>query len=166
MEIEEGTMRAYSHELTMFTRRMQPFVWPILVMGFAGCGGGYPIALPLIRAHGTVTLDAEPLEKAVVVFEARDGSFSYAETDSRGLYVLRFDSNEMGVTPGKKTVRISMNRRILGLNSNDEGGPEDAAGGAFPRQPPERVPSRYNTRSDLSVEVKPERTRYDFDLRS
>ena len=96
---------------------------------------------------GVVTLDGKPLPKAVVIFESADGSFSYAQTDRRGRYDLRFDSQTRGVTPGAKTVRISMNRRIHGLNSNDEGGPGDRAGGAFKKQPPEVIPERYNLRS-------------------
>jgi hypothetical protein len=40
------------------------------------------------------------------------------------------------------------------------------AGGSFPKQPPERVPPRYNTHSELSVEVTPDRTGYDFYLRT
>ncbi len=147
-------------------RRSHPSVWPILVMVLAGCGGPNQDVVPLIRAHGTVTLDGEPLEHAIVIFEAADGSFSYAQTDSRGRYVLRFDSKENGVTPGRKTVRISMDRRIFGLNSNDEGGPDDPAGGWFPKQPPERVPGKYNSQSELSIEVTPDRIEYDFDVRS
>jgi hypothetical protein len=147
-------------------RRSDASVWPILAMVLAGCGGPNPEEVTLVRANGTVTLDGEPLENAIVVFEAANGVFSYARTDSRGRYVLRFDSKEMGVTPGKKTVRISMNRRIFGLNSKDEGAPDDPAGGSFPKQPPERVPRKYNSQSELSTEVTPDRTTYDFDLRA
>ena len=65
---------------------------------------------------------------------------------------------------GSKTVRISMNRRINGLNSNDEGGPEDAAGGSFQKQPPERIPEKYNVRSTLTVEVTADGDKFNFDL--
>ncbi len=134
----------------------------------AGCYRSAPYRTTgvLVAAYGTVTLDGEPLEDAVVLFQAGDGSFSYAQTDDEGYYELQFDSQEMGVTPGTKRVRISMNRRIKGLNSTDEGGPEDRAGGSYPNPPPERVPERYNTQSELQVEVLPSRKRYDFDLRS
>src|SRR5262245_24092106 len=93
--------------------------WPILLVFLAGCGGSYPNRVTLIHAGGTVTLDGAPLDRAIVIFEAADRSFSYAQTDAWGRYTLRFDSKEKGVTPGQKTVRISMNRRLLGLNSNE-----------------------------------------------
>jgi hypothetical protein len=146
-------------------RSMRATVCMIAVLVLASCGPGYQKRVALARAHGTITLDDKPLEKAVVIFESPDGSFSYAQTDSRGRYDLRFDPYQKGVTPGPKTVRISMNRRILGLNSNDEGGPGDRAGGSFSKQPPERVPERYNAHSELTVEVTLQRARYDFDLR-
>jgi hypothetical protein len=113
-----------------------------------------------------VKLDGKPLQKAVVIFESTDGSYSFAQTDRWGRYDLRFDSQTRGVTPGAKTVRISMNRRLRGLSSNDEGGPGDRAGGAFKKQPPEAVPEQYNLHSSLRAEVTTDTTRFDFDLKS
>lgn len=129
-----------------------------------GCGGPEIKSVPLVRVRGAVTLGGDPLEKAIVIFESPDGSFSYAETDARGRYDLCFDSTTRGVTTGEKTVRIAMNRRVRGLNANDEGGPDDKAGGAFAKQPPEKVPARYNTESELKVEVEPDSRRFNFDL--
>jgi hypothetical protein len=59
-----------------------------------------------------------------------------------------------------------MNRRLKGLNANDEGGPDDKAGGAFPKQPSEKIPARYNTESTLNVRVGPDSRTFDFDLKS
>jgi hypothetical protein len=140
--------------------------WVLFVVALIGCGGPETTRVPLVRISGTVTLDGERLKKAVVVFESDDGSFSASETDSRGRYDLRFDSRTRGVTLGKKTVRISMNRRVHGLNSNDEGGPEDKAGGSFKKQPKERVPEEYNHRSTLVVDVTADTGRFNFDLHS
>jgi len=120
---------------------------------------------PLVRVRGVVKLDGKPLDKAVVIFEAADGSFSYAQTDRGGRYDLHFDSQTRGVTPGAKIVRISMNRRLRGLNSNDEGNPNDKAGGAFKKQPPELVPERYHKHSTLTVVVTADTKRCDFDLK-
>jgi hypothetical protein len=113
-----------------------------------------------------VTLDREPLANAIIVFESADGSFSFAQTDSRGKYDLRFDSQSRGTTLGKKIVRISMNRRIKGLNSNDEGGPDDMAGGSFEKQPKERIPEEYNLRSTLTADVTASANTFNFDLSS
>jgi hypothetical protein len=145
------------------------FAGPLLVLAllvFTGCGNADVTRVPLVRVRGVVTLDGKPLEKAVVIFESADGSFSFAQSARGGGYDLRFDSYTRGVTPGKKTVRISMNRRIRGLNSHDEGGPGDRAGGAFAKQPPEAVPERYNVQSGLTVEVTLDTSRFDFDLKS
>jgi hypothetical protein len=130
----------------------------------AGCGGPETNRVELVRVRGVVKLDNEPLENAVVVFESPDKSFSYAQTDARGRYDLRFDSSSRGAAPGPKIVRISMNRRILGLNSFDEGSPNDKAGGAFEAQPPERIAERYNSRSVLTANVTPEADTFDFNL--
>jgi hypothetical protein len=135
-------------------------------LAVVGCGRPETVQVQLARVRGNVTLDQEPLKKAIVVFECPDGSFSYAETDSSGRFDLRFDSQTHGAKLGAKTVRISMNRRILGLNSNDEGGPSDKAGGAFRKQPPELIPDRYHKESVLKVEVTSGTNRFNFDLTS
>ena len=138
----------------------------MLLLFSAGCADADAQRVPLVPVRGLVTLDGKPLAKAVVLFESADGSFSYGQTDRRGRYALRFDSRSWGATPGTKTVRISMNRRIHGLNSNDEGGPGDRAGGAFPKQSVELIPERYHARSNVTVEVIPKSKRYDFKLKS
>ena len=147
-----------------FTHRPACYALLMMVTILLGCGGSETKRVPLVRAAGAVTLNGKPLEKAVVVFESADGSFSHAETDSRGRYDLRFDSRTRGVTMGSKTVRISMNRRINGLNSNDEGGPEDTAGGSFSKQLPERIPEKYNIRSTLTADVTADTDTLNFDL--
>ena len=149
---------------TCFGHRPACCIILIMAIVLSGCGGPRTKRVPLVHVSGIVTLKGNPLEKAVVVFEAPDASFSHAETDSRGRYELRFDSRTRGVTIGSKTVRISMNRRINGLNSNDEGGPEDSAGGSFQKQPPERIPEKYNVRSTLTVEVTADTDTFNFDL--
>ena len=64
----------------------------ILATVVFGCGAPRTKTVPLMRVGGTVTLNGDPLEKAVVVFESADSSFSCADTDSSGHYDLRFDS--------------------------------------------------------------------------
>jgi hypothetical protein len=143
-----------------------PACFAFLVSGVVGCNGPETARVPLVRVSGVVTLDGDPLENAIVVFESEDGSYSYAQTDSLGHYDLKFDSQYAGVTLGQKAVRISMNRRIRGLNSNDEGGPGDTAGGSFEKQPKERIPEKYNLRSILSADVTASSKTFDFDLES
>lgn len=121
-------------------------------------------SVELVPASGTVTLDGQPLPNAVVTFEDAEGQFSYGLTDADGDYELQFDSAVSGVRPGPKTVRISTTRKILGLNTEEEEGGEES--GAKAAAPKELVPEKYNRQSELTVEVTPDRTRYDFDLKS
>lgn len=128
-------------------------------------------AVELIAASGTITLDGQPLADAVVSFDAEDGQFSYGQTDDSGKYVLQLDSVKKGVTPGKKTVRISTTRKILGLNTDEEGGAEasgetESGAPATNSSDTERVPEKYNQKSELTAEVTSEQTTYDFELSS
>jgi len=149
----------------MSHRHLQSTLIALLLL-LAGCGDSQLKRPPLVRVRGVVTFDGKPLPKAVIVFESEDDSFSYAETDRRGSYDLRFDSQTRGVTRGTKVVRISMNRQIRGLNSNSEGGPGDRAGGKSKKLPPEAIPDQYNAHSTLKVEVTSDTGRFDFNLQS
>lgn len=108
---------------------------------------------------GTITLDGQPLANAVVTFhDEADGTFSYGLTDSAGAYRLQFDSQKEGCKPGKKRVEVSTTRKILGLNSTEEGGDPDA------KRPAEKIPERFNKKSELIVEVSPTARQHDFQL--
>ena len=128
----------------------------------------------LVSVSGTVTLDGEPLVNAVVTFESTtDGTYSFAQTDSNGYYSLQFDSVKDGVSPGMKKVEFSTTRKILGLNIDDEGGDgesgeagEDAADSTGPDPSVEWVPECYNKESRLQVEVTPQTSTFNFDLKS
>jgi hypothetical protein len=110
---------------------------------FAGCGDGGP---RLASVSGTVRLGSEPLHGASVVFEPNPGSPSFGFTDTDGRYSLRYTLSKDGAMVGTHTVRIS--------TAEDEEG----------RRSVERVPARYNVRSELRQEVRPGHNRIDFDL--
>ena len=124
--------------------------------------------LGLVSVSGRVTLDGEPLAKAVITFDdVQDGTFSFGQTDSGGQYKLRFDSDMPGVKPGRKIVRISTSRKILGLNSSESGG----EGGSDervekPEPAKELVPGRYNRKSGLTADVGPSNRTFHFELSS
>src|SRR5882762_5143855 len=78
--------------------------------------------LNLVKAGGTITLNGQSLPGAVVSFDdPTDGTFSYGLTNSSGHFKLQIDSVMAGVKPGAKIVRISTTRKILGLNTKEEG---------------------------------------------
>jgi len=144
----------------------------VILLTLVGCGGPQMDygKVDLVGVHGKVTLDGQPLAEAVVTFEAPNGQFSYGLTDASGAYHLQFDSVMAGVTPGPKTVRISTTRKIVGLNAGESEG--EGEGGEEPRgkkaaaSSQDRVPARYNAKSELSVEVTAGQTEYNFDLSS
>jgi hypothetical protein len=147
------------------TPRWFPAALGLFLLSSAGCGGSRAdySQLGLVNARGKVTLDGQPLAGAVVTFDAPDGQFSYGLTDSGGNYALQIDSQQRGVTPGEKTVRISTTRKILGLNTGDggeEGDPDEK-----PRDA-EKVPDKYHKDSQLKITVSSDKTQYDFDLTS
>jgi hypothetical protein len=117
-------------------------------------------AAKLVPAYGVVTLDQQPLSGATVVFETPDKQFSLATTDAEVRYALQFDSVQPGVTPGQKEVRISTSAEI---GEAAEATPEE---GAAPAAAAERVPPRYNRDSELTANVTPDQTEYNFDLTS
>lgn len=109
-----------------------------------GCGGGTPSDQPeLGNVSGIVTLDGKPLEKAMVAFIPEKGSPSYGTTDADGNYTLSYTADADGAVLGKHSVRITTFR---------EGG-EDEEGNSTERVP-ERVPEKYNTKTELTADVK------------
>lgn len=136
----------------------------VLVLAVTGCESkprANYASLNLVNVSGRITLDGQALAAAVVTFDdPTDGTFSYGLTDASGRYSLQIDSDMKGVKPGAKVVRVSTTRKILGLNTKDDGDPATAE----PQS--ERVPERFNKKSKEFVEVTPDRTTYDFDLKS
>jgi hypothetical protein len=136
----------------------------VAISMISGCGGQSPdyASLNLVEVWGTVTLDGERVG-AAVLFEADDQTFSYAETNSRGEYALQFNSEISGVMPGPRTVRITS----VGLSFEDSGADEEESEDVDqPAREPERVPSRYNSASTLTVTVSESERQFDFDLTS
>lgn len=128
----------------------------------------------LIQVSGVVLLDGTPLASATVIFEAEDQTYSFALTDDDGHYELQFNSEQSGVTPGKKVVRIS-SRGMSGEAEQTEAEipPEsdaesDSESTGPPRQEAQReeqVPACYHRKSQLQIEVTSATTVVCFDLR-
>ncbi len=145
-----------------------------LLLLVAGCSTA-PSAdyskLDLVNVTGTINLDGTPLVGAVITFEDPETSqFSYGQSDASGNYYLRLDTNQDGVVPGKKVVRISTTRKILGLNDSEEeedGEVEaDGKGAEVPTKAMELVPEKYNKKSELEADVSASATEFNFDLSS
>jgi hypothetical protein len=143
-----------------------------LVLLASGCSATNSIdygKVTLVSVSGTVTLDGQPLPGALVTFENEEtGSLSFARTNSSGSYTLQFDSEKDGVTPGKKRVRFSTVRTMLGLRDEvgEEVGEASTEGEGKSEAKKELVPECYNGKSTLIVEVTPDSSTLDFDLKS
>jgi hypothetical protein len=69
----------------------------------AGCGESGP---ELATVTGTVTRDGKPLPNMRVQFQPEAGRPSSGNTDSQGVYALRYTSELDGAVPGKHRVYI------------------------------------------------------------
>lgn len=137
----------------------------LLFVLLAGCSSSpttdYGL-VSLLGVSGSVTLDGQPLADAEVKFEAESGQYSVGKTDSAGRFTLQFDSIKSGCTEGKKIVRITT-RPVTeggGTPEMDEGTRNSTAVSA------ERIPPRYNQKSELTAEVTPQKTSFEFTLKS
>jgi hypothetical protein len=108
---------------------------------------------------GTVTLNGEPIAAGAIMFEpaARRPGTLVGATIRQGLFTI---SSSEGPVPGTYRVRIY-------ASSGKQARPARGQTERTPRPMIERLPTRYNARSELSAEVVTERAnRYRFDLNS
>jgi len=129
-----------------------------------GCGNPLDAdysELQLVTVSGTVTLDSRPLAGARVIFESEDQTYSYGITNESGAYTLMFNSEQEGVTSGKKNVRITMGGVLEESDEGDESGSEESSA-----QSEVTIPEIYNSSSTLTETVKSGSQTFDFDLKS
>ncbi len=118
---------------------------------YSGCGGHEGNLPPLGQVTGTVTLDGRPLAGASVRFEPQtQAAMSNGMTDERGVYSLWYTNTVKGAAVGKHTVRIETPPN------------PDPATGAMPDQ----LPSKYNSQSTLTADVKAGQNTLDFAVTS
>lgn len=113
-------------------------VLAFLAVTALGCGGrtGLP---ELATVQGTITLDDEPLQGATVRFQPKShGRACYGKTDEYGRYELVYVDDVEGALTGLHTVSISTY--------------------------PERIPARYNRKTELVRDVAAGSNTFDFAL--
>jgi hypothetical protein len=111
----------------------------------AGCEKSGPELAPV---RGRVTLDGRPLATADVMFQPEGGERpSIGRTAADGRYELGYKRGVPGAIVGPHKVAIALVTEIT--------------------RGPQIVPPRYNTESELRVEVEPVKQNvFDFDLTS
>ncbi len=117
----------------------------------SGCGDSRGDLAPVT---GNVKLDGQPLASALVQFMPLEGKgvVSTGRTDDQGNYEMMATRTAMGASRGENTVRITT------FEIEDHGGKQKVIR--------ERVPTKYNSASELKVTVKPGRNKLDFDLQT
>ena len=138
----------------------------VLLLSLPGCGGlgDQP---ELGQVSGKITLDGKPLSGVAVVFQPDNGRPAHGTTNAEGEYELTYIRNTRGTKVGLNRVEIAPSEE-----GEDEGESDDEADGDGPqaKQPVNsrkpKIPTRYNTRSELKADVKPGKNTFDFELES
>lgn len=117
----------------------------LLAMALVGCGETAKDVPKLGTVTGTVTLDEKPLAGATVMFISETSRPSSGVTGADGKYTLRFNENLEGAAIGNHKVRITSSKSA---------------------EEPEKLPAKYNMRSDLKAAVAAGANQFNFDLKS
>jgi hypothetical protein len=118
-------------------------------VALAGCGsvGDAP---ETGEVSGYVKLDGQPLPGAFVVFQPQEGRPSNGQTNEEGFYELTYSRDLSGAKVGPHLVRITT--EVEG----EEGIPCVT----------EKLPQKYNAKSELKETVEAGDNKIDFDLTS
>jgi hypothetical protein len=114
-----------------------------VILACVGCGPSGP---PLATVEGTILVDGKPMQGLFVEFQPEGGSPSIGETDEKGFYRLRFTRERWGAEVCDHKVRIMADEDGGGRNGKD------------------RLPAKYNAKTELQREVKAGRNVIDFEL--
>ena len=127
----------------------------ILLLLSIGCGGDSNIG----KVEGVVSLDGEPLKRALVCFYPTDGRASAGQTDEEGHYELQYIRNVKGAVVGPHKVTISTY-----IDREDDPPASEFCG----KGREETMPPRYLDRrkTELSVTIESGSNTVDFELTS
>jgi hypothetical protein len=132
---------------------LRPLAFLFFAPLLAGCGGGDE--LPRRAVSGTVTLDGQPLAEGTIRFDPADGQATGGGDVIRGGSYSLPRAN--GLVPGQYRVSIS--------SASGASGASGEAPGSAGVMMSEQIPSRYNSRSELTAEVADSGSNtFDLDL--
>ncbi|HVJ67593.1 MAG TPA: hypothetical protein VM510_06400 [Caulifigura sp.] len=123
-----------------------------LAVVMSGCGASGPA---LGTVSGQVRLNGQPLPYALIVFEPAEqaGTYGSGYADQDGRYQLQFSRRRKGALVGRHLVRITT--------------PDSDALDKGQRAPKkDKLPVKYNAKSDLFRDVVAGHNTFDFDLKS
>ncbi|WP_417736753.1 carboxypeptidase regulatory-like domain-containing protein [Rosistilla oblonga] len=117
------------------------FVAIVLLLASVGCVGSGLVMPETGEVEGIVTMDGQPLPNVSIVFQPQENPqarASMAVSDEQGRYTLTYHTDKQGALIGMHTVSITT--------------PTDAPDPSGQSKDP--IPARYNSQSELVVEVK------------
>jgi hypothetical protein len=117
----------------------------------AGCGSA-----PAAAVRGKVALDGAPLDDATITFVPLGG-------DSRGAAWTTIKNGQYAVGPAGGLGTGPFRVEIRALRSVPGAAPTDPT---LPAPSREAVPARYNSKSELTVDIHPGENTADFDLKT
>ena len=121
-------------------------------LSLIGCSGGKGDQPEIGLVSGTVLMDGEPLSSARIIFGPTVGRPSTGLTDKDGHYTLQYLDRIQGAKVGAHLVSIT-------TYYADEDSQEAL-------NAKEKIPAKYNVKSELKQDVKPGKNVIDFDLQS
>ena len=148
--------------------RMLAIACCIAAVACVGCGESGP---PLGQVSGTVTMDGAPLANALVTFTPEAGGRgSMGKTDANGKYELAFVDSKGALIGAHKVSVTTIQESSGGTTEMSSDSPEYANQGssadydkAVVKEP---IPEKYNTKTELTFDVKAGANTYDIPLKS
>ena len=139
----------------------------VLCIGFLGCGGGPAYDGPeRASVSGKVTLDGAPVESGSITFIPEDSaSRTISAPIGGGAYLL---SEGHGPNLGAYKVSISVPKKTETSAADETNRPDENDPDAYRRrkEPEETLPAKYNSETELKVDVQSGDNTFDFVLQS
>ncbi|MCH9653478.1 MAG: carboxypeptidase regulatory-like domain-containing protein [Planctomycetes bacterium] len=147
-----------------------------------GCSGGSDIDLGQVK--GVVSMDGQPLPDVVVVFKPEKGNPSSGVTDANGNYELVYIGKSKGAIIGSHKVSVTTKDTTSAASTTDgdadlskvdltdtqnvELKPADENDKSRPKskKSKEKIPAKYNTKTELKGDVVAGENVINFDLKS
>lgn len=122
----------------------------LVLLVVAGCTTGEVDGLPREAVGGVVTLDGQPLPSGVIRFRPQ------AQGATEGGALVRdgefFIDRESGLVPGQYMVSINASQSPGAPGQSGQA--VETGGGRVGRPSKERIPDRYNSKTELKAEIK------------
>jgi hypothetical protein len=141
-----------------YVRKFAVLLFALVAFGAAGCGGaGGP---ERASVTGKVTFDGEPVDNGTIELVPVEGTahISAGAAIVNGQYAVAQDRGPM---LGKHKVVIRAMRKTGKMVP--VGGP---AGDAMVEESEAYIPAKYNTNTELAIDIKSGENQHDFDLKS